>query len=1206
MPENRGGGFRGRGGPRGGGPPRGRGGPPMMGGPPGRGGLPMRGRGGFGDRGRGGHMRGGPMAGGPPPHLGGPPPPGFLGPPGLGPPPRGMMGPGGPRGPPPHMGGPLGPRGERGGMRGRGDFRGRGLFPFPPRMPPRGFWPPMIPPGAHLPPSFLARKQAAIARGQALQEAKKKKAAKKAKTEAKKKATPPTEPLKKKDKLLQGWMTSELLELIRERDKRHSRLKKQANPDAEKIKEFKVFRNEVTTKIRSAKIAAGVLVRKTKPRPPKEEGEEAAAAGEGEVTNEGDDAPGEEGNVKEEAMELEETNEGLKEGLSGDVVGSSAVGLESGGRAEKVESEMSVIQEVINEETDDGRIGDGASDESGSDSEACGILVRDLDTGEESHLESSRASDATVSSSSAKSRDVKSSTADHAGENDSRPSEKSSPGSHTLKSTRPSETRSSPGRHSGASSTDTNTQEASCLTARNSPGRHTKASVSMDTDIQEISSTSKQKDSASIRTMTSEASSSTSSSNAVATSSTASEASTSTTKVSEARPSPIAEVTSRGGSDATSSTRNCPDTDFIETDEEYPSDFDDEPGNLHDDRFDPRNFNSREAYDHARRNMDSAYAFDRVCHETDFDRDEYYGHTLGPSEDVEMREVDHATQEGTSTVEGAGGGLSEDALRELIWDLENEEYRYELAMRSALPSGQQPLFSARAELEAAKEALTSLLRERENPAARRLEECVEFGEGDEPPPPPGWDYEDYIEAACDPYELQHVLASSAWAPNTDFTNWQAPPSPPRPSARNQKRSQAAKPPDESASEKPKPVWFTAETQDLRRKRNKALVKSRKERDPVKRFALLEEFRRYRRLLRMKIFANKREVYGDKLLAPQFRDNADKIAERLNLLEGKDGEGDEMEDENEEEADEEAEKMEEVRETSEITAVQEASVVHTEVKQNEDVDGKMKDKESEALEGKDTSTGGPEAVSSTEGQSSSCTDERVELTPKGPAGQTDRQDTQYRPLEEIAKTSTSKPVESVKTSTVKAAKLVDNVKVVPVETAKMSAKPVESVKTAPEATKEKVTLVRSKMNFVRGSEESLKTVKVKRGEASITGDNVVSASSSDGVGSASLRDGVGSNTSSSDNVLGSASSSKVVGSTASSDGIGSSSSSNVVRSAPSRCVLGSASSSDVVGSSASSRDVLGSAPSSDVMESSSSNSGRDSLGKSGAKKSRWSR
>lgn len=154
-------------------------------------------------------------------------------------------------------------------------------------------------------------------------------------------------------------MTSELLELIRERDKRHSRLKKQANPDAEKIKEFKVFRNEVTTKIRSAKIAAGVLVRKTKPRPPKEEGEEAAAAGEGEVTNEGDDppgenegddAPGEEGNVKEEAMELEETNEGLKEGLSGDVVGSSAEGLESGERAEKVESEMSVIQEVISEE----------------------------------------------------------------------------------------------------------------------------------------------------------------------------------------------------------------------------------------------------------------------------------------------------------------------------------------------------------------------------------------------------------------------------------------------------------------------------------------------------------------------------------------------------------------------------------------------------------------------------------------------------------------------------------------------------------------------------------------------------------------------------------------------------------------------------------------------------------------------------------------
>uniref|UniRef100_A0A8D8SQI0 Uncharacterized protein n=1 Tax=Cacopsylla melanoneura TaxID=428564 RepID=A0A8D8SQI0_9HEMI len=101
---------------------------------------------------------------------------------------------------------------------------------------------------------------------------------------------------KKKEKLLQDWMTPELLELIRERDKRHSRLKKMKEPDEEKLKEFKVFRNEVTTKIRSAKVAAGVLVRKmkTKTTVVKDGDEEEGQENEGEVSVKEEDAEGEE------------------------------------------------------------------------------------------------------------------------------------------------------------------------------------------------------------------------------------------------------------------------------------------------------------------------------------------------------------------------------------------------------------------------------------------------------------------------------------------------------------------------------------------------------------------------------------------------------------------------------------------------------------------------------------------------------------------------------------------------------------------------------------------------------------------------------------------------------------------------------------------------------------------------------------------------
>uniref|UniRef100_A0A8D8VJZ0 Uncharacterized protein n=1 Tax=Cacopsylla melanoneura TaxID=428564 RepID=A0A8D8VJZ0_9HEMI len=258
----------------------------------------------------------------------------------MGPPPRGMMGPGGPRGPrpPPHMGGgPPGPRGERGGMRGRGGFRGRGVrFPFfpPPPRPPGSFWgpfglPPVPPGGRVLPPfNFQLRKQMASDRAKQMKAAKKaKKAAAKPTTKegaAKSKEgsggkeggeeNSTASSQKKKEKLLQDWMTPELLELIRERDKRHSRLKKMKEPDEEKLKEFKVFRNEVTTKIRSAKVAAGVLVRKmkTKTTVVKDGDEEEGQENEGELS------------VKEEGEEEMEGGANGEESLAAGGAGGEA------------------------------------------------------------------------------------------------------------------------------------------------------------------------------------------------------------------------------------------------------------------------------------------------------------------------------------------------------------------------------------------------------------------------------------------------------------------------------------------------------------------------------------------------------------------------------------------------------------------------------------------------------------------------------------------------------------------------------------------------------------------------------------------------------------------------------------------------------------------------------------------------------------------
>lgn len=198
----------------------------------------------------------------------------------------------------------------------------QGLIPFPPRgilgaLPPgvRGIlgpgpFPPLLPllrPPLP-PPSFFIRKQLAADRALQLLESRKKKKVKKSSAEE-----PP--PAKKKEKLLQEWMTPELLELIRERDKRQLKIKKKvkscltATELEEARREFKVFRNEVTTKIRSAKAAAGILTRKMKPPKVKDEEEDAAVAegntlesegGEDVVKKEIDDVE-----VKEEVEEVE-------------------------------------------------------------------------------------------------------------------------------------------------------------------------------------------------------------------------------------------------------------------------------------------------------------------------------------------------------------------------------------------------------------------------------------------------------------------------------------------------------------------------------------------------------------------------------------------------------------------------------------------------------------------------------------------------------------------------------------------------------------------------------------------------------------------------------------------------------------------------------------------------------------------------------------
>lgn len=223
-------------------------------------------------------------------------------------------------------------------------WRDTGRFPFLPPRPP--LWNPFgLPPG---PPGLLVRRQLAAQRAAQVKAARGKNAAgdagqgegdAKKKKKKKKKAsasgavdgsadgTQAPSGKKKKEKLMQPWMTPELLELIKERDKRHARLKKGPQPpDEEKVKAYKSYRNEVTLKIRSAKIKAGVLERKMKVRPA-EEGEGAQS---GEVKQEADDeykvkveadengdvATDGTGDVKQEPMAVEETvgSQGEEEG----------------------------------------------------------------------------------------------------------------------------------------------------------------------------------------------------------------------------------------------------------------------------------------------------------------------------------------------------------------------------------------------------------------------------------------------------------------------------------------------------------------------------------------------------------------------------------------------------------------------------------------------------------------------------------------------------------------------------------------------------------------------------------------------------------------------------------------------------------------------------------------------------------------------------
>lgn len=207
-----------------------------------------------------------------------------------------------------------------------------GPFPPPqrsilgPRPFPRGL--PLLRPPLP-PPSFFIRKQLAADRAQqiqALKDAKKKKKAAKAAAEGE---TAQPAPSKKKEKLLQEWMTPELLELIRERDKRHSRIKKKAaagRPEVEEaLREFKVFRNEVTTKIRSAKVAAGILTRKMKPPKPKEGEDNSEEKGEGKTPLEVAEERGEiEVDVKQE--EQEEVKQEEQDRMEVDGLGQSDLG----------------------------------------------------------------------------------------------------------------------------------------------------------------------------------------------------------------------------------------------------------------------------------------------------------------------------------------------------------------------------------------------------------------------------------------------------------------------------------------------------------------------------------------------------------------------------------------------------------------------------------------------------------------------------------------------------------------------------------------------------------------------------------------------------------------------------------------------------------------------------------------------------------------